>query len=712
MSPDVLTLVVSLGLIIFLGLIILLRNPSKLSNVIFALFCTNIMLWSLFNYLSDHAASENMLFTRLTVVFGSLIATSLLCLSYVFPKKLKSSLRTRLIIVMNTAINTGLSMSPLYISDLRMSAAGAELIIGPLYLLFTVYMLALVVWAVINFIHQLRGARRIAKSQIKLFMFAFLVYGFFAIISNIILPLILDNWSSSRFGPIFIVPFVGITAYAIVKHRLFDIQTVVARILGYVITMAIIITLYSLIIAFVVAKLVSLDHLSGIQLVLLASPTVVSTMTFPYIKRWVDNLTAQIFYHNIYQIRDVLDRLSATLISENDLEHLTRGSIRVLNSALHPSAVYAAIIGAEGVTKEFTTNRKAPNNIDDLLALIIQHHGTVINRDYSERATIDDLLLAADADTMLRLENGGKFLGFILFSRKKSGSPYTVQDLNLLKVAGYNLSIAIDNAQKYDEITHFADTLRDEVERATEGLRRANERLKTLDKLKDDFLSMASHQFRTPAGSIRQAFKMIHDTNLTKKDRDEVLLLAEANSEQLVNVVNTMLNISRIEAGRFMIDRSLTDISSLIDRVISATQILADQKNITIKYDHPDKVITLEVDRAKVNEAMKNYLENAIKYSPNDSTVTITVREENEMLHYEVTDQGMGVPEPERKKLFGKFYRAENARQFQPDGNGIGLYVVKEIAQGHGGEVYYRPIEPTGSLFGFSLPMNKHHHSN
>jgi signal transduction histidine kinase len=101
---------------------------------------------------------------------------------------------------------------------------------------------------------------------------------------------------------------------------------------------------------------------------------------------------------------------------------------------------------------------------------------------------------------------------------------------------------------------------------------------------------------------------------------------------------------------------------------------------------------------------MSNLLENAIKYSVEGSSVSINVRKENDRIIYEVLDSGIGVPAKERKSIFSKFFRARNARLEHPDGNGIGLFVVKTIAQAHGGDAFYKP-QASGSLFGFWLPV-------
>jgi signal transduction histidine kinase len=190
------------------------------------------------------------------------------------------------------------------------------------------------------------------------------------------------------------------------------------------------------------------------------------------------------------------------------------------------------------------------------------------------------------------------------------------------------------------------------------------------------------------------------------------LVLAEGSSERLVTVVRTLLNMARLQAGHFTIDTSEADMVDLVERELEQVKVLAEQKSIALVFKKPAQPIVAQIDVAKVTEAVANYVENAIKYSLDKTTVTIVLQQEGDSVRLEVHDQGMGVPPQERKDLFGRFYRATNARQEQPDGNGIGLYVVKSIAEGHGGEAYYRPGETRGSVFGFLIKLDHRSHKS
>ena len=351
-----------------------------------------------------------------------------------------------------------------------------------------------------------------------------------------------------------------------------------------------------------------------------------------------------------------------------------------------------------------TKNAKAPKSLAELVGDIKNMHDNPVVRDELNQSEIPQSLVASDVFLALRLGQRDNPVGVLLFGPKQNGSSYAQRDIDLLRISAKNLSIALENAKKYEQISHFADQLHKEVLDATAELRKANKELKTLDALKDDFISMASHQLRTPASSVHEALQMLNHPSmpLSKTERKKLEELAEASSEHMVTVVADMLSIARIQAGHFTVALTPVIMQDLVDRVMRQTGVLAEQKNIKIEIEKPKEAITITADTPKMNEAMTNYIENAIKYSPENSTINVRLFTEGKKAHFEVADKGMGVPEEERKSLFGKFYRAQNARKQQPDGNGIGLFVVKSIAESHKGGVYYKPLS-SGSLFGFWL---------
>jgi signal transduction histidine kinase len=579
--------------------------------------------------------------------------------------------------------------------------------LGLLYTLQSLYIAGSFIACIVMMLRKRKHVNSRQRAQIMLFMTGLLIGLLVNVVTGIFLTMLNQSTNFSNLaGALSFFALVATTSYAIVRYRLFDIRLAITRVIGYSITIGVVAAFYSLLIVLIGTKLTSFNDIDAKDLTVLLLPTIFIALTFHYVERFVAKHTQRLFYRDAYNEREVLDKLSDALITENDINTIMEQSLTVLGDALKPRTAYLAVLNASGtVYHQAARGSEEPVSINALLGQLKHEKQMLIDIHENPTSSIARIMAQGDAEILLRLGTPDKPAGLLLLGTKQNGSMYTTQDVALLRICAKSLSLSLENAKKFEQILHFADTMHSEVKRATSRLRKANKELKTLDALKDDFIATASHQLRTPAASVHDALRMLNHPMITKKDRDELIEMAEASSEHLVTVVRTMLNMARLQAGHFTIDKSNTDLVLLTERVIDQVEVLASRKNSRITLLKPDHPVRLNVDVAKINEALSNYIENAIKYSPEHSTVTVDLAVTADKIIFEITDQGMGVPLAEQPNLFGKFYRATNARQEQPDGNGIGLYVVKSIAEGHGGEAYYRPATEQGSVFGFWLPV-------
>jgi signal transduction histidine kinase len=290
----------------------------------------------------------------------------------------------------------------------------------------------------------------------------------------------------------------------------------------------------------------------------------------------------------------------------------------------------------------------------------------------------------------------------------------TVQDTNLMRIAGGELAVAIQNALRFEEILHFNETLKDQVEEATSQLRDSNRKLKRLDEAKDEFISMASHQLRTPLTSVKGYISMVLDGDAGRLTPPQQRLLGEAftAAQRMVYLIGDFLNVSRLQTGRFVLETKPTDIAQVVSDEVAQLSSTAARRNIVVRYHHPVQFPILTVDENKMRQVIMNFIDNAIFYSKPSSSVEVTLVNTGREVRLEVRDTGIGVPEAERHKLFSKFFRAENARKVRPDGTGIGLFMAKKVITAHGGSIIFETKEGKGSTFGFALPIAglKNHH--
>lgn len=235
-----------------------------------------------------------------------------------------------------------------------------------------------------------------------------------------------------------------------------------------------------------------------------------------------------------------------------------------------------------------------------------------------------------------------------------------------------------------------------------------NSRLEALDRSKSEFVSVAAHQLRTPITGIRWTFNALLDNELGKLTAEQLRIAEDGlkSAIRMIELINDLLNVARIEEGRFGLHFKRQPLLPLIQAAIEHYKQIAEPKGVSIVVDLPTNPIPdLNLDEEKFHIAIDNLLDNAIKYTPPGGTITVRVAQENNIIAFSVKDTGIGVPRSQIPRLFNKFFRAENAQRFQTSGSGLGLYVVKNITEAHGGTIAVESEEGTGTMFTIKLPI-------
>jgi signal transduction histidine kinase len=240
-------------------------------------------------------------------------------------------------------------------------------------------------------------------------------------------------------------------------------------------------------------------------------------------------------------------------------------------------------------------------------------------------------------------------------------------------------------------------------------IQQANEKLKALDKLKDEFVSLASHELRTPMTAIKSYLWMAlagKGGELSEKQK-YYLDRAYTSTDRLIKLVNEMLNVSRIESGRISLEQQEIDVNKLSDDVLADVVPRSQELGIHIVVDHTD-VPHVFADENKIKEVFINLIGNSLKFTPKDGKITIHFAKNNQKVEVSVTDTGKGIAAEDIPKLFQKFGKVDNnyltAQNVQ--GTGLGLYISKAIVQLHGGNIWVQSDGiGKGTTFTFSLPI-------
>jgi len=229
--------------------------------------------------------------------------------------------------------------------------------------------------------------------------------------------------------------------------------------------------------------------------------------------------------------------------------------------------------------------------------------------------------------------------------------------------------------------------------------------LRSVERMKSEFVSTVSHELRTPLTSIKGFIRTLLDDTQGYYDRDmqmEFYRIIDTECDRLVRLISDLLNLSRIESGRgLQLVLTEVDVGALIRRVVESQR--AYTSNHTFELVIPDDLPKITADQDKIDQVLTNLVSNAIKYSPDGGTITLHARDLGDFLEVSVSDQGIGIPEEHIGKLFTRFHRVDSRDSRKQYGTGIGLYLVKHLVEAHKGEVGVESVVGKGSTFRFTI---------
>lgn len=246
-----------------------------------------------------------------------------------------------------------------------------------------------------------------------------------------------------------------------------------------------------------------------------------------------------------------------------------------------------------------------------------------------------------------------------------------------------------------------------ELKRHNDELAAFIDERRAVERMKDEFISIASHELRTPLTSIMGYVSLLlaGEVGALTEEQQSFLQIVDSNAERLIGLVHELLDMSRIESGRIQLTLHPVDLREVVQAVCTDLRTVSRSKHIATVVQLPLEPIRVQADRARLIQVLTNLLSNAYKYSPENTTVTIQGTVQDGSAQVNVVDQGIGISESDQAQLFSKFFRADSARRQGIAGTGLGLSITRSLVEMQGGQIWVSSCLGCGSTFSFTLPL-------
>lgn len=236
------------------------------------------------------------------------------------------------------------------------------------------------------------------------------------------------------------------------------------------------------------------------------------------------------------------------------------------------------------------------------------------------------------------------------------------------------------------------------------------EQMIRLNRMKSEFVSVASHQLRTPLSAIRWEAELLlskfRKEAVSSKQRHSIENI-NALSEKMTKLVNDLLDVARIDQGRLIIKKVPVNIIDIVEDAIVGVSAITKTRNIEVALRDKKKIPLVIGDPEKLRMVVENLLNNSIKYTINHGKIEIRLVKKGNFIIFSIKDNGVGIPTEQHSRVFDKFFRSDNVVKYQTEGTGLGLYIAKNILEQLNGKIWFDSVEGLGSIFSFSIPVSK-----
>jgi len=673
--------------------LVLRKDYRSNANRVFVLLLLSIGLWAIFSFAmraspdADHA----LYWHRILFPFG----TALFMFYYHFTCAYTDKQNRRLIVAAYILLSAVfvLSLTGQLTSHISIESYGYAPHFSPaIYGISAIGSLFLVL-GIINFIKAFRSATRYEERTRLAYMLA-------AIIVLLIFALVDFIPSLPPIGIFGNILFGLITAIAILRYHLLDIDVVLRKGLAYILMSTIVAIPYvGIIILF--NEVFGANNLSawGYPILLMLLALVLQPL-WHIVQRVVD----RIFYRERYDFLQELELFSQEAHDISNLERLASALVKLISRALQTSRVYVLLLSAEsgdfnvvsstnGSSSTFTLKSRNPllRRLQSVKGLIQQHELDIIPELQSLTAKEREEIADTGGKLFVPLKtNTDELVGLLILGEKLSQQPYSEEDQRLILTVASRVAIELENARLYARET----MMRQELERQ--------------DEQKTEFLHSVAHELKTPLTAIISSSELIsaEDLSATPSQRKRLVDNINRSAWLMDKRVAELLDLAKVQLGSLQLNSEPLDISGLIDEVVVQLSSLFKNKGQSLEVKLQGSLPPAKADRERIEQVLLNLMSNANKFSPTGSKVTLRAREAQNKIQVEVEDSAPVISDEDKGKLFDPYYRGgnEDERERVP-GLGLGLAICKRLIELHQGRIWIENESGNGNTFIFSLPM-------
>jgi signal transduction histidine kinase len=709
-NPHNLLPLVAFILNVSLAALSLLRNPGSRLNRVFAYFASAIALWNIGVFmLRTSPDADAALLAEVIIHIGVLLVPAfhyhfVLIFLDATTRHRPSLVLAYVVSFVYTLVN--LSGTPLFMSGVTWTTWGWAPATGPLYIPFFLAFNFFMIYGVRLMLQTDRGVdSSFRRNRGRLIMLGTLVSLAGGMIDFARFILAKHIPAADYLYPIGIpanMIFALMLGTSIVRYRLFAVDVAVKKAAVYgVVGAAITAILYA--VTRTIERYLRLDDIDTIWLVVPLG-FMVTVLVSPWGQALEERIHRLMFSkrRGCYETLLSLSKRMSGILNFNELvDTLVHGLVRgipVTHAGLmiHDTATNTFVNYREETTLDEGSGLDSIPNDSPIVQWLRNNEGLLVKEEVKLNPRIARYFEAAEGElegikasliVPLKIEN--KLNGILLLGEKLSGEIFDTQELDVLSLLANQAAISLENARLY------------------EGLSTSNVRLMEASRLKSQFLANMSHELRTPLNSIIGFSKVLLnrlDGDLT--ERQEAYVRSVHNSSRhLLELINGILDFSRIEAGKFEMRPEKVSLHVIVDECVESSLPLVRDKRVKIETDVPVDLPEIHADRTRIRQVVLNLLSNAIKFTAT-GRVLVQVRREPDALHVSVADTGIGISANDLARLFEPFQRLDNPLAQQADGTGLGLAISKKFVELHRGRIWAESRENQGSTFHFTLPLS------